>query len=296
MKTYKLIANPAAGGGWSREAILRVVDAFKTRGAAFDLELTTGPNQASEIVRRSLARFDAVVAVGGDGTVNEVLPGMVGTGKPLGIIPTGSGNDLVKSLDIPKNVEKAVDTVLEGRTRVIDVGRINGRYFANGVGIGFDAAVNREAYTTGRSRRGFWLYLYALVRLLGRFQPVPVAITMNGETAMQEILLLTVGNGTTVGGGFMLTPRARVDDGLLDVTIVGPLSVPTLLWHLPKVFFGTIERAKRYVRLERATRLVVESSSPLPVHVDGEIFEADGGRLEIECVPGALSVICGATS
>lgn len=293
MTRYKLIANPAAGRGRSREAVLAVAESFKRKGAAFDLELTTGPQQAAEIARRSLADFDVIVAVGGDGTVNELLPAMSFSGRPLGIIPAGSGNDLIKSLGIPKDLEKAVSVVLAGRTRVVDVGRINGRYFANGVGIGFDAAVNRASYEIDHSRRGLRLYLCALARTLGRFDPVPAIITMNGETIGGELFLLTVGNGTTVCGGFRLTPHARVDDGLLDVTLVRPLSVPKLLWHLPKVFRGTIDRARRYARLERTTQLRVESSVTLPVHVDGEIFEAGSGPLHIEVVPKALTVICG---
>jgi diacylglycerol kinase (ATP) len=293
MKRYKLIANPAAGRGRSREAVLRSEEAFRKRGARFDLELTRAPGQAASIARRSLAEFDVIVAVGGDGTVNEVLPSVAGMGRPLGIIPTGSGNDFIKPLGIPNSIEQAVAIVFAGGTKLIDLGRINGRYFANGVGIGFDAAVNRASYGIGHSRGGLWLYVYALVRTLGRFDSVAVTVSINGTTARQELFFLTVGNGTTVGGGFRLTPHARMDDGLLDVTMVRPLAVPTLLWHLPKVFRGTIDRAKRYARLERATRVRVESDGPLPVHVDGEIFETDGRPLEIDIVPSALTVICG---
>ncbi len=296
MQRYKLIVNPSAGRGRSRTAVQTVVEAFERRGATLDLELTTAPGQAAEIARRALAEFEAIVAVGGDGTVNDILPGMVHTGRPLGIIPTGSGNDLIKSLGIPEDLVKAVETVLAGRTKVIDVGRINGRYFANGAGIGFDAAVNRESYRIDRSRRGLWLYVSALLRTLGKFEPVPVKASLNGGTIDQKIFLLTVGNGTTVGGGFRLTPHARMDDGLLDVTIVRPLGVPALLWHLPKVFLGTIERATRYARLDRTMKLTVESPEPLLLHVDGEILEGSGAQLEIEIVPQALTVICGPSS
>jgi diacylglycerol kinase (ATP) len=161
------------------------------------------------------------------------------------------------------------------------------------VGIGFDAAVNRASYELKHSKRGLWLYICALVRTLGRFDPVPVRITMNGEIIEQDIFLLTIGNGTTCGGGFRLTPHAKLDDRLLDVTIVKPLGIPTLLWHLPKVFLGTIDKVTTYARLTRTTKLSVESSHALPVHVDGEIFAGDGKTLEIEIVPAALTVICG---
>ena len=291
MKKYKLIANPAAGRGKANAAVLQVVELFKAKGATFDLELTTAPQQAAEIARKALKEFDVIVAVGGDGTVNEIVPGMLFSGKPLGIIPSGSGNDFIKSLGIPNSIEAAVAIVLKGGERVIDAGKINGRYFANGVGIGFDAAVNRASYEINHSKRGLLLYVCALVRTLGRFDPVPVKITINGETIEQDIFLLTIGNGTTCGGGFRLTPHAKVDDHLLDVTIVKPLGIPTLIWHLPKVFLGTIDKVTNYARLMRTAKLSVTSAHPLPVHVDGEIFPGDGKTLEIEIVPGALTVI-----
>jgi YegS/Rv2252/BmrU family lipid kinase len=291
MKRYKLIANPAAGRGKARAAVLEVVERFKARGVLFDLELTTAPKQAAAIARTALDDFDVIVAVGGDGTVNDIVPGMLFSPRPLGIIPSGSGNDFVKSIGIPNSIEKAIDVLLTGDARVIDAGKINDTWFANGVGIGFDAAVNQASYEIGHSRRGLWLYVCALVRTLGRFDPVPVRITMNGMTVEQDIFLLTIGNGTTCGGGFKLTPHARVDDQLLDVTSVAPLSIPALLWHLPKVFLGTIDRATRYARLTRTAKLTVESQRPLPVHVDGELFTADGNTLAIEVVPRALTVI-----
>jgi YegS/Rv2252/BmrU family lipid kinase len=234
-----------------------------------------------------------VVAVGGDGTVNEVLPGMISSRRPLGIVPAGSGNDFIKSLQIPNCIEKAVDIVLEGRTRDVDAGRINGRYFANGVGIGFDAAVNRASYGINHSKRGLLLYLCALLKTLGRYDPVPLTITLNGERIQGKMFLLSIGNGTTVGGGFKLTPHARLDDGLLDVTMVKPIGLMPLLWHLPKVFQGTIDRATRYAATRRTSRLIVESAQPVPVHVDGEIFDDKGNRFEIEVVPRALTVIGG---
>lgn len=114
---------------------------------------------------------------------------------------------------------------------------------------------------------------------------------MNNETIQQEIFLLTIGNGTTCGGGFKLTPHARVDDGLLEVTIVKPLGIPTLLWHLPKVFLGTIDKAVKYARLTRTKKFTVEGTRPLLVHVDGEIFAGEGKVLAIEIVPHALTII-----
>lgn len=290
-KKYKLISNPAAGRGRSRDTILRVLELLKGRGVEFDLELTKGPGDAANIARKALEGFDIIVVVGGDGTINEIIPAMLFSEKPLGIIPAGSGNDFIKSVGVPNKVNKAVDMLLRGDTGLVDVGKINGTYFANGVGIGFDAAVNRASYTINHSKRGLFLYVCALLKTLGKYDAVPLKVTINNTVFNQDIFLLTVGNGTTVGGGFKLTPHAKIDDALLDVTLVRPLPVPVLLWHLPKVFLGTIDRVKRYATLLKTEKLVVEAAGPVPIHVDGEIYDNGETRFEIEVVPKALMVI-----
>jgi len=289
-KKYKLIANPAAGRGKAPAVVLRAVEAFKKRGLLFDLELTQGPRDAAKIARRARTDFDVIVAIGGDGTISEIVPGMLFSGKPLAIIPGGSGNDFVKSLHIPNNIEQAVDIIIRGTTREIDAGKINGAYFANAVGFGFDAAVNQASYAINHSKRGLLLYLCALIKTLGKYDPIMLKITMNGETLDQETFLLAIGNGTTVGGGFMLTPHAKLDDQLLDVTLVKPLRVPALLWHLPKVFRGTFDRVK-YASLRRTERVVVETRGPVPIHIDGEVYAGNDRRFTIEVAPRALTII-----
>lgn len=291
MKKYKLIANPAAGTGGAGTAASRALELFAKAGAAYDVEFTVGPNEAAKIARSALPDFDAIIVIGGDGTVNEVLPAMLFSGKPLGIIPAGSGNDFIKALNIPKSVDGAVRVILEGKTRVIDAGRINERYFINGVGIGFDAAVNRASYEFENAKRGVLLYIRALIRTLGKYDPAPLTVTMNNETILQTAFLLSIGNGTTCGGGFRLTPHARLDDQLLDVTLIKPLGILTLLWHLPKVFRGTIGRVTKYASMYRTAKVRITSAQPVPVHIDGERFSSKDNAYEIEVLPTALTVI-----
>jgi diacylglycerol kinase (ATP) len=215
---------------------------------------------------------------------------MVFSDTPLGIIPGGTGNDFVKALGIPCRLERAVDVLLAGRVRRIDVGKINTTYFANNAGFGFDAAVNRATCSDRRGRGGLSLYLRALVRTLGRYRPVRLTITLNNRTWEQETFLLSVGNGTTCGGGFKLTPHARLDDQLLDVTLVQPLPLASLLRHFPKVFLGAIDRVS-YARTERTAMLTIQSAGPVPVHVDGEIFPESETVYELSVVPRSLNVI-----
>jgi len=293
MKRYKLIANPASGSGRTRRVAARVVDLLGRRDVPFDLEFTSAPRQAAEIAARACDDHDVIVAIGGDGTIHEIAGSMLKCGKPLGIVPAGSGNDLVKSLKVPTGTEAAIEVLLSGSMRTMDVGTINGRCFVNVVGIGFDAAVNHNSHGLRRPAGGLLRYLVALVKTLGTYDAVSLSVTIDGKRTDQDLYLLTIGNGTTCGGGFRLTPRALLDDGVLDVTMVRPISVPVLLWHLPKVFGGTIDRVVKYASLTTATRIRVESGGPVPVHVDGEIYEEDTSRMEIEIVPQALTVICG---
>jgi diacylglycerol kinase (ATP) len=290
-RRYKLIANPRAGRGRASSLALRIVELFHARGQLCDLELTRGPNDAARIAQEAPVDYDVIVAVGGDGTVNEIIPGMLPSARPLAVVPAGSGNDFIKSLGVPNDLERAVDIAINGKTRTIDLGRINGRYFANGVGIGFDAAVNKASYSINHSKRGLLLYLCALFKTLGNYEPVPMDVTMNGEMSALPLFILSVGNGTTVGGGFKLTPHARLDDGLLDVTMIKPIGLLPLFWHLPKVFLGTIDRVVRYAATTRTDRLVVESRQAVPVHIDGEIYTDETNRFEIDIVPQALTVI-----
>jgi diacylglycerol kinase (ATP) len=290
MKKYKLIANPAARRGNARLIISRTLELLAKRGVSYDLELTAGPKEAGMIARAACRDYDVIVAIGGDGTVNEVVQGMVFSHTPLGIIPGGTGNDFVRSLRIPNRLEQAVDIVLAGQTRTIDVGKINDTYFANNAGFGFDAAVNITTYGMGGSTGGLSLYLRALVRTLGKYRPVLLTIAMNNRTIDQETFLLSIGNGTTCGGGFKLTPHAKLDDQLLDVTLIRPLPLASLLWHFPKVFLGTIDRVS-YASVERTAELTIMSSGPVPIHVDGEIFPGNATTYKVSMIPRALTVI-----
>jgi len=291
MKRFKLIANPAAGTGGAGAAVSRALELFARAGADYDVEFTIGPKEAARVARAALQDFDAIVVVGGDGTVNEVLPAMLHSGKPLGVIPAGSGNDFIKALNIPRSVDEAVRVIVEGRTKLIDAGRINDAHFINGVGIGFDAAVNRASHEFENAKRGVLLYIRALLRTLGKYDPVMLTIAMNNETFEQNTFLLSIGNGTTCGGGFRLTPLARLDDQLLDVTLIKPLGIPSLLWHLPKVFQGTIGTVVKYASMYRTAKITIKSAHPVPVHVDGEQFSSPDNVYEIEVLPKALTVI-----
>ena len=292
MKKYKLIANPHAGRGRAGRIVAEVVRLFNARKARFDLETTAGAGDAEKIAAIACIgdEYTAVISIGGDGTVNDIVQKAVFTGKPVGVIPAGSGNDFTKVLNTPKKLDDIVDMLLAGKTKIIDVGRINKRFFANNIGIGFDAAVNYNTRKVKWIRSGLTVYVCALLKTISRYRPLPMKITINGEIFDQNMFLVNIGNGTTCGGGFRLTPHAKIDDRLLDITMIKPLSPLKLLWHFPKVFQGTIDKTP-YTVTRRSEKLTVESFHQLPLHVDGEIYSLEEYVCEISVVPNALTVI-----
>jgi diacylglycerol kinase (ATP) len=289
---YKLIANPHAGRGRAKKVIRETVRCLNRRAVTFDLEYTTGPFDARNRAAAacSSGEYAAIIAIGGDGTLHEIVQGAIFSRTPIGIIPAGSGNDFSKVLNMPKRLEDVIAVLLAGRTKVIDAGRMNDQYFINGVGIGFDAAVNVNTGSIRGVKNGFAVYLLAFLKTLKQYKPRRMKVSINGESIDQELFLVSIGNGTTCGGGFRLTPHALIDDQLLDITMVRPLSVLRLLRHLPKVFLGTIDRSG-YATMHRATKLSVESRHPLPLHLDGEFYTFESDLCDISVVPKALTMI-----
>ncbi len=297
-RKIKFILNPTANHGRSREiaAVLRTAAA----GSESDWCETDAPAHAADLARQAGEQgCDLVVAVGGDGTVHEVINGLMrvgeGTRPALGIVPLGSGNDFAHILGVPLDPAQALQSCLAGRPQSLDIGRVRdgqGRveYFNNTLGIGFDAVV------TIRSRRltsihGFMMYFVATLQtILLNFTPVGMQVETDGEKWEQATVMLTLGNGPREGGGFMVTPQARLDDGLLDYVTVRKISRLTMLRLVPEVMKGTHARFKQ-VRMGTCRRMTVSGDRPLYVHCDGEIyagFGTDVRRLEVEILPAAV--------
>jgi len=296
MTRYKLIVNPVAGRGAGEKALPIVRDTLQRLGVEFDITCTTRPAEAMILAREAMAEgYDVLVALGGDGLAHEIVNGMlmetegeaVGT---LGIIPIGSGNDFVKMLDVPTDLVAACYHLVEGKTRLVDVGRINDHYLVNSMGTGFDALVSIEAQKIGWLT-GLPLYLLAVFRTLALTYRTPQAtIELDGETISQTITLIAVMNGRCYGGGFWITPDAENDDGLFDLAIARGLGRLEILRLLPDVMKGT-HTDKEPVTMARARRVVIHLAEPLPVHADGEILYTDARHLELEVLPRKLRVI-----
>jgi diacylglycerol kinase (ATP) len=291
-----LIANPLAGGG--RGARHASVVARTLQQAGLPCRLVQPSSAAdSTAAARSAIRADAraVVACGGDGTVNAVLQAMVGSGVPMGMVAGGSGDDIAAGLGYPIHgaeaiAEAMVAALAGGEVRVLDVGAARSddgveRFFLGVLSTGFDSSVNERA--NAMRRMAGHRYNIAIVRELASFRALDYDVVIDGIRERAPGMLVSVGNGSRYGGGMRICPDARSDDGLLDVTWLGAVSKPTFLRVFPSVFRGThVEHPAVRTFRGRSIRIAAE----------GQIAYADGERIgplpvEIEVRPSALRVL-----
>lgn len=290
-----VILNPAAGRGSAVRAWRAAEAVLRKAGVRFDLARTDGPRHA-EVLAAQAARSGrpAVLAVGGDGTVNEVANGLLRAAEgsptlPMGVITAGTGNDFIKMLGIPADAVGSARTALRATTRQVDAGLVNDRFFTNGVGVGFDARVAARARDV-RRLRGLAVYAWAVARAIIEHRNAHVRIQVDGAAvADQQVTLVTVANGGCHGGGFWLCPDARPDDGCLDVLIADALPRTGVMRFIPRVLRRTHTQYPN-VHMHRARQVEITSREPLPVHADGEPLEPVS-RLEIEILPGRLTVL-----
>lgn len=298
----KLILNPMADmrNAWRVANDLRPIIA--QHGNA-DWSGTVYPGHAIELARQAaLDGYDIVVAVGGDGTVHEVVNGLMqapAAQRPmLGVVPVGSGNDFAHAIGLPLEPHKALIHALNGQPRPVDIGLMtdeNGRreFFDNTVGIGFDAVVTIRSHKLP-VLRGFLMYLTAVVQtILLNHEPALYDIETDSESWQQSALLLAICNGPREGGGFLISPAANMQDGLFHYTLISDCSRATMFRLLPEVMNGTHGRFKQ-VRMGTCRRFQLKSDKPLYIHADGEVFSGFGSNLRsltFEMLPGALQVV-----
>lgn len=284
------ILNPIAGGGRAAKRVLATLqDVFREAGCPYDLATTQQAGDGACFAANAVkVGYDVIVAIGGDGTVNEVAGGLVNTPAVLGIIPVGSGNGLARGLHIPLLARDACRVILDGADKKIDVGQVAGRYFFATSGIGFDAQVGKVYHESPGHGRGLLMYFQFGTTEFFRYEPQEVHLTCNGKTFRYTPFVLTVANVEQYGGGAIIAPGAVPDDGLFDVVILPRMPALEVLWHLPKLFTGMIDLSP-YFKSHRAAALTITRAAAGPVHTDGEPFTA-GATLAYTLLPRALNV------
>jgi YegS/Rv2252/BmrU family lipid kinase len=271
------------------------------RGLHFTLAETERPWHAVELAGAAAeAGADVVVAAGGDGTIHEVANGLLQARTErrvaLGVIPVGTGNDFAKLLETGTNRARAYDLLASGRVRDLDVGYVTwaggAEYFINGMGTGVDVEVIRQVKRLPRMN-GTLAYLIGLLRAVVGFKAVPLKVRADGRQLDRRVMIIAIGNGPCLGGGFWLTPRAQADDGLLDICLVDDLSYLQIVRYIPRVMRGTHEHLP-VVKMDQAENIELEApqSAAFFFHMDGELRElTDTRRLRIELIRTALPVV-----
>lgn len=282
------IVNPAAGNGYALKIEQQLQAELTRREIEASFLRTDAPGHATELAREAAAKPDCtgVIAVGGDGTAFEVACGLMNTGVALGVIPAGTGNDFIKTVGVPKKPLAALENILNGHARPVDVGSLNDRLFLNVCGTGFDVTVLDYTLAAKKYARGILPYLIGLVRGVAHYAPVHVRFIADGEAQERDVLICSVANGRFIGGGIPICPDAAPDDGLLDLVVVEnkprwmiPFFVPSLLLgRVLKFSFTTHRRVSSVEILSKGMRL----------NVDGEILTMDHASFHVQ--QGALQL------
>jgi YegS/Rv2252/BmrU family lipid kinase len=304
MPRYYVILNPVAGKGNGLHMRPRIEENLTRLGLDYKLVLTEYPEHATSLAQKGLAEgYDVIVASGGDGTVNEVLNGIMTAGENkkkstvMAAIPVGRGNDFAFSMGIPTTVDEACDLLANDPQLIIDVGRVfserypNGLYFGNGVGMGFDAMVGFVAAKMRIS--GILSYLVAAIKTMFIYYKTPtVELVLDGKSSGQvPALMICTMNGRRLGGSFMMTPNSKPNDGLFDLLIVREVPRGQMPGLMSLVMKGT-QDTHPAVTTARAKKITLRAlKGSLPAHADGVTLCEAGEEISIEVLPSELAII-----
>lgn len=306
MSKHCIIINPIAGRGAGKKAIPEIESILNKLGIDYDLLITEEPGHAIKLAEEAGGNgYQTVVAVGGDGTANEVINGLMNAannGKlasKLAVLPVGRGNDFSYGMGVPQDLESACKLLADGRSRKIDIGFVKGgdypegRYFGNGVGIGFDAVVGFVAAKLPSFITGMPAYLVAALKTIFLYFDAPLLrIEIDGDVLEQPCLLVSLMNGKRMGGAFMFAPNSAQDDGLLNLCIAEQVSRIGVLGLFPKVMSGT-QQDHPAIKMPTGKKIKIKAvTGSLPVHADGETICEKGKDLEVTILKQKLEIVC----
>ena len=292
----KVILNPYANRWGAKAQAPATAAAFRAAGVECDLEVTTGPRQGDALAEAAArAGYDAVIAAGGDGTINEVINGVLraagdGPTVPFGIVPLGTANDFNLMAGLPKTVEESIRVIAAGRTHQIDAGQVNERFFINNSAAAMEPMVTLENIKMKRLS-GEIRYIVALLRALAKLKPWDMTLTWDGGSYQGPAYLLSVCNSPRTGG-FMMAPGAVLDDGQLDMVFAPQVSKGQVVSILLKLMRGEHIHHPA-VTFQRVTAIDVTSRPGTPLHSDGEIFAESAETVRYRVLPGKVTLISG---
>lgn len=302
---YYIIVNPISGRGHARKAIPQIEEMLRSFNLDYKLVQTERPWHAADLAKTAAREgYDVVATASGDGTANEAVNGLMRARNAgfnhtaFSVLPVGTGNDMLFGIGRHHALEDGIRALAEGHRRKIDVGFVRGgdypqgRYFANGIGIGFDAMVGFEAIKV-RWAVGLIPYLVGVIKTIFLYFNAPkVEITLDGKSFVQPSLMTSIMNGRRMGGGFMMAPDSTPEDGLLDLCIASEASRLRLFQLIPYFLKGT-QATQPEVKMHRARKATIRAldGGTLPAHADGEMLCVQGKELDVELIPAALDFV-----
>lgn len=272
VRKFIIIANPSAGSSNSEGFLNYITQYFTTHQIPYQIVFTSRNKFCGlETIASLIHDYTDIIILGGDGTINAVVNAIANRPLPISVIPTGTGNDFVKSLGIAKDFKQAFEIALHGRSIMVDIGICNDWYFVNGVGIGFDGKVVEHMTHHSSFWKGHLAYLTAVLKILVTFRESLLTYTINQKTLTEKTFLMTIANGSTFGGGFKITPYAKINDGLLDVCLVKKIHFIRRLLKLFSLRKGSHGNMKE-VEFIQTSEIRIEGSDIFTAHIDGEFL------------------------
>jgi diacylglycerol kinase (ATP) len=283
-----LLVNPAAGSARAKRIAALAAREFEAAGVSLSVRKSAGPGHLVELAAAAAGEEADIAVCGGDGSLNEVINGLGTRDRPLGIIPGGRGDDVARNLGIPLETAAACRSILAGARRSVDLVRAGSRLYTGIGGAGVDSEVTRRANESRLPLRGHAVYTWAVLRTLSSFRPYHFTIEADGWNYEGDVMFAGVANNRSYGGGMILSPPSRPDDGVIEVCIIEKRSRLSLLASFPRLFRGTHLNLPG-VKLFRCRRLHIASDRPADFYADGEPM----GKLpiDIEVIPGALDIL-----
>ena len=286
-KSVLFIVNPFSGLGKQQTIHQLVEKELDPQKWNWDIQLTAYAGHARVLSREAAPFYDVIAAVGGDGTVNEVGSGLVGTNTLMAIIPAGSGNGLARHLRIPLKVNRALQVFNNYQPQAIDVMKVNDRFSFNVSGVGFDGHIS--LLFADIKRRGPLAYVKLISMEFSKYQAKTYHIIIDGKSYIKKAFLISFANSTQYGNNVHIAPSAIIDDGLIDICMISDFPKYTAPALLISLFDQTIDQSK-YDDIYLGKEIIVESKEHLAVHIDGEPIDT-GKRLHIKIMPLALNMM-----
>lgn len=293
MRRILYIINPASGKKNASDLIRKIEQFSVDNSIDYSIAISKKNDGITEVVKKELASkaYTDIIAVGGDGTIIEILNGIDEHPVSLGIIPMGTGNDFARSVNIPQNVDEALNIIRQGKTKQLDIGNVNGIKFMNSSGIGIDGKIISITRNIKKMIPGSLAYLISTIMSVATFKAFNVKIELDNETINETCLLIAIGNGRYFGGGMKITPQAELDNGTFQICIVKDVPKYLFLKIFPKVYHGNHTQVDQVImRKSRTIHIEIEGEN-LPVSADGNLVSQTPA--EISIVPRSINVIVG---